>query len=651
MTSSTQQASPTNGAPLNVQDVGPSRGAIRFGVFEVDLRGGELRKQGVKIKLQEQPFQVLQILLEHPGEIVTREDLCQRIWPSDTFVDFDGGVNNAIKRLREALGDRAETPRFIETLPRRGYRFIGPVNANAATTPADGSLPTAEPHTGTRSNRTLRIGTFVRLGLAALLLAVVGFTSNQWWQHLRGRGDVPQIRSIAVLPLQNLSGDPAQEYFTDAMTEELITELSRISAIKVISRTSIMRYKKTDKPLPEIARELGVDGIVEGSVLRSGDRVRITAQLISAAKDANLWAQTYDRDLRDVLALQSAVASAIVDEIRVKMTPGEQAQLHSWHRVNLKAHEAYLQGQYHLQLEGEAVFKEDRAKLAAIEAEKAEHYFRQAIQEDPNYAPAYLGIWDVLQSAPLPWRDTVPRGKPLLLKALQLDDSLAGAHRAFASLRVHEWDWPGAEKEYRRAILLAPSDADAHHEYANFLAAVEGRTQDAMDEYERAQSLDPKNDHMAEAFYLARRFDRAIELYQSQAQSRPNDIGVHNCLANIYALTGRHEEAISEWQKMAGILEYKHLSEAIGRAYKRGGYEKALRVFAHQLEASSRSSYIPLPFIASIYGYLGDRDQAIAWLQKAYEVKELDSLNEPAWDPLRSDPRFTELLRRVGLPT
>ncbi len=312
MTSSPQQASPTNGAPLNMQDVGPSRGAIRFGVFEVDLRAGELRKQGVKIKLQEQPFQVLQILLEHPGEIVTREDLCQRIWPSDTFVDFDGGVNNAIKRLREALGDRAETPRFIETLPRRGYRFIGPVNANAATTSADGSLPTAEPHTGTRSNRTLRIGTFVRLGLAALLLAVVGFTSNQWWQHLRGRGDVPQIRSIAVLPLQNLSGDPAQEYFSDAMTEELITELSRISAIKVISRTSIMRYKKTDKPLPEIARELGVDGIVEGSVLRSGDRVRITAQLISAAKDANLWAQTYDRDLRDVLALQSAVASAIV---------------------------------------------------------------------------------------------------------------------------------------------------------------------------------------------------------------------------------------------------------------------------------------------------------------------------------------------------
>ncbi len=367
-------------------------GAIRFGVFEVDLRAGELRKQGVKIKLQDQPFQLLQILLEQPGEVVTREELRQRIWPSDTFVDFDGGVNNAVKRLREALGDKAETPRFIETLPRRGYRFIGTVNGSTSSTRAAALPSSAEPSAESwLKRRTLRAGILIGLGSAVLLLGVAGFASRKWWQYFLGRGNVPQIRSIAVLPLQSLSGDPTQEYFADAMTDELITEVSRISALRVISRTSVMRYKKTDKPLPEIARELGVDGVVEGSVLRSGDRVRITAQLIYAPTDTNVWAQTYDRDLQDLLILQGAVAQAVADEIRVKMTPGEQAQLHSSRPVNLKAHEAYLQGQYHLQLEREGVFKKDGVMLGAAEEAKAEQYFRQAIQEDPSAISGDLG--------------------------------------------------------------------------------------------------------------------------------------------------------------------------------------------------------------------------------------------------------------------
>ena len=257
-----------SGVFASMDTASPSQlGAIRFGVFEVDLRTGELRKQGVKIKLQDQPLQLLQILLERPGEVVTREELRQRIWPADTFVDLDGGVNNAVKRLREALGDKAETPRFIETLPRRGYRFIETVNGSTLSTPVNGSQPKAEPRL---SRRTLRAGVLIGLGSVVLLLGVARFAPGRWWQSLRGRGDLPQIRSLAVLPLQNLSGDQTQEYFADAMTEELITEFSRLSTLRVISRTSVMRYKKTDKPLPEIARELGVDGIVEGSVLRSG---------------------------------------------------------------------------------------------------------------------------------------------------------------------------------------------------------------------------------------------------------------------------------------------------------------------------------------------------------------------------------------------
>jgi tetratricopeptide (TPR) repeat protein len=355
--------------------------------------------------------------------------------------------------------------------------------------------------------------------------------------------------------------------------------------------------------------------------------------------------------LQDVLSLQSTVASAIADEIRVKMTAGEQAQLHSSRPVDLAAHEAYLRGRYHLQLEQDATFKKDGAQLAAAEGEKAEQYFREAIQKDPNYAPSYLGIWEALMGSPLPGLESVARGKPLLLKAMQLDNSLAEAHRNMAFiLRFHDWDWPGARREYQRALELAPSDAEAHQEYANFLASVEGRMQDATKEFELAQGLDPKNDHMADAFYATRQFDRAIELYQGQAQARPGDFTVHLGLADLYALTGRHENAISEWQKAAAIVGYKEMSEAIGRAYRKRGYTEALRVFTHDLEASSRSSVVPFWFIASIYGHMGDKDKAFIWLEKAYDARDgVDSLRDPRWDPLRSDPRFTDLMHRVGL--
>ena len=628
-------------------------GVLRFGVFEVDLRAGELRKQGVRIKLQDQPFQILQVLLERPGEVVTREELQRRIWPPDTFVDFDHGLHNAIKRLREALGDSAETPRFIETQPKRGYRFIGPVDGKGSTEVVSAQEPQPASTTMTGGGRGVAFtASLLAAGAAlAMLLAVdPGSLSGKLNRWVGVGSTSPPIHSLAVLPLRNLSGDLSQDYFADGMTEELITELSRLSSLRVISRTSVMRYKGSNKPLPEIARELGVEGIIEGSVLRSGNRVRITAQLIYAPQDKNIWAQSYERDLEDMLALQSTVASTIADEIRVEMTPGEHAQLRSSRPVNLKAHESYLQGRYHLRLAADALFKKDKGKFQSIEAEKAEKYFRQAIQEDPNYAPPYFGVWEASSAAPLPARDWAPRARPMLLKALQLDDSLAEAHRCLGGIRRgYDWDWRGAESEYQRALQLAPSDADAHTEYARLLANM-GRAPEAVKEFEVAQGLDPKNEHMQEAFYWTRQFDRAAELLQNGAQSRPSDFYPHYDLANIYALTGKRREAISEWQKMVAILEHKEMSEAIGRAYKTGGYEKSLRVFTRRLEASSHKTYIPAWFIASIYGYMGDKDRAFAWLEKAYEARDgADGLNDPEWDPLRTDPRFKDLLRRVGL--
>jgi len=490
------------------------------------------------------------------------------------------------------------------------------------------------------------------LALLSVLLLAVALAAT-WFGTRRGSsGAAPVIHSLAVLPLENLSGDSSQDYFTDGMTEELITDLSQIKALKVISRKSVMRYKKSDKSLPQIAQELGVDGIIEGSVRRFGDQVRVSAQLIYAPTETALWAQSYERNLQDVLALQSTVASAIAEGIRVQMTPREQAKLGSHRPVNLKAHEAYLQGRYHLQLEQNAVFKKDKAKLMNAESAKAEEYFRQAMKEDPDYAAPYLGIWEAGLGNALPPRDWITRAKPLVLKALQLDDSVAEAHRALASIRnSYEWDWLGAEKEYQRAIQLAPSNADAHDEYAIFLAQT-ARTQEAVKEWELAQSLDPQNDHIAHGLYWTRQFDRAIPLYQSEAQLRPSDSYPHMQLANIYALLGKQHDAISEWQKMGAVLEYKEISAEIVNAYQTRGYKHALQVFTKAMEVESqKTSFIPTWYIASIYGYMGDKDRAFAWLEKAYEAKDgMESLNEPMWDPLRSDPRFEDLVRRVGLP-
>jgi TolB-like protein/DNA-binding winged helix-turn-helix (wHTH) protein len=314
---------------------------IRFGVFELHIRSRELRKQGVRVKLQEQPFQVLQVLLERPGEVVTREELRQRIWSSDTFVDFEGGMYNAVKKLREALSDTADTPRFIETLPRRGYRFIGAVNGNADAAPTGQESPKLATENGSAvSHRGLRIGLGAGLAIGVLLIALLGLMPADVWRRLSIKSRAPQIRSIAVLPLKNLSEDPSQKYFAYGMAEELITDLSQMRALKVVSHTSVLRYENSDKTVPQIAQELGVDAVIEGVVQRSADRVRITAQLIYGPNDANVWARTYDRDLRDVLTLQSTVAKEITDEIRLNMAPGEIVRLTKARSVNPDALEA-----------------------------------------------------------------------------------------------------------------------------------------------------------------------------------------------------------------------------------------------------------------------------------------------------------------------
>jgi TolB-like protein/DNA-binding winged helix-turn-helix (wHTH) protein/Tfp pilus assembly protein PilF len=624
---------------------------FRVGPWLVQPSINTISQNGTSTRVEPKVMEVLVCLSLRPGEPVSKERLLQTVWP-DTFVSEDV-LKRSVSELRRVFGDDPRESRIIETIPKRGYRLIGAVDSSNGRAPAK-FVEAGEERPRSLSRRAPRTQRQLLLAALSTIVVVCGllllFNNAGLRDRLLGKR-APVINSLAVLPLQNLSGDSAQDYFADGMTEELITELSRLSTLRVISRTSVMRYRNANKPLPEIARELGVEGIVAGSVLRSGDQVRITAQLIYAPQDKNLWAQSYERDLHDVLALQSTVARSIASEIRVQMTPREQAVIISSRPVNLKAHESYLQGEYHLHLARDAGFKKGKAQLMAGEVDKALGFFQEAIEADPNYAPPYIGIWEAWQASPLPNRDWIPRAKPMVVKALQLDDTLADAHRAMAeTLSSLDWDWTGAEREYQRAVQLEPSNADVHGGYSAFLFGL-GRNEEAMKEAELQQVLDPKNEHMAEAFYMTRQFNRAIELYRSRAETNPGDFSPHFQLSNIYALTGNQSEAISELQKMATTLEYNELASAIGRAYKSSGYQKALKVHATQLEdVYSHTSFIPSWYIACIYSFLGDKDQAFAWLEKAYKVRDMSSLADPQWDPIRSEPRFTDLQRRMGLP-
>lgn len=612
----------------------------RFGVFEVDLRAGELRKSGVKVKLQEQPFQILAMLLQRPGAVVTREELRQKLWPEGTFVDFEHGLNAAVNRLREALDDSPDNPRFVETLPRRGYRFIAPVEVAGM------------PHSRLRATLVRpRVVWWIGLVLPSLALAVlallIGVNVRGLRDRLLGRVAPGEITAIAVLPLENLSGNPEDDPFVDGMTEELITALSKIGALKVISRTSVMRYKGTDKLLPDIARELGVDAVIEGSVLRAGEQVRITAQLVNGATDETLWAESYERDLRDVLALQSEVARAISREIRVAVTREEEARLASNPPVNPGAYEAYLKGRYFLNWTPQG-------------AEKALEFFHEAIKIDPHYAPGYAGIADAYNQLEafgiLAPTEAFPKAKAAAIKAAELDDTLAEAHFSLAQLRHrYDWDWSGAEREYKHTLELNPSHADAYAEYAFYLSSM-GQHEEGIAESERAVRLDPRSValrwKLTLRFYYARRYDEAIEECQKLLEMQAGYAPAHGIRGAAYLQKGMYEEGIRELQEAETPPDTSSLILwTLAYAYAVGGKrEEALKILDERREEWSKKS----PYrIALIYAGLGQKNQAFKWLEKSFQMRETAMVLLkvlPEWDPLRSDPRFQSLLRRMNFP-
>ncbi len=632
--------------------------AVRFGPFEADLRAGELRKHGVKLKLVGQPFEVLAMLLESPGQLVTREELRTRLWPTDTFVDFDHGLNAAVNKLRDALSESAEKPTYVETLPRRGYRFISAVDLPDSLglklpvpeMPASLESPVVVAETQIPSRYGRRRVFVTALVLVVILAVVFGFDLGGVRHRLVGEPSVPRIQSIAVLPLENLSKDPEQEYFADGMTDELITNLAQISALRVISRTSAMQYKGTKKSLSEIARELHVDAVVEGTVMHSGDRVRITAQLIEASTDHHLWAASYDRDLQNVLSMQEEVTRAIVSEVRVKLTAQEQARLASMHPINPEAFQLWLKGRYYWY------------KLNPEGLQKAIEYFQQALEKDPAYAPAYAGLADSYNLLAFfnvfPPREVMPKAKAAAVKALELDDNLAEAHVSLGWAGfTYDLDWPAAGKHFDRAIVLNPAYPLAHSYYSLYLGAL-GRPEEGLTEAKRALDLDPVspaiNHYVVVQLYLARRFDEAIEQCRKTLELDPSFTPVHGTLAEVYSAKGMYREALAEYEEYSALSGGSPRSTAfVGYAHARlGQRSQAFRVL-EQLRAASKQKYVPALSFAIVYVGLGEKEQAFLWLEKAYDERtnSLAYLKVQAtWDPLRSDPRFADLVRRIGLP-
>ncbi len=603
------------------------------------------------MRLQGQPLQVLAALLQRPGQLVTREELRAQIWPADTFVDFDHSLHNAMNRLRDVLGDSAQKPRYIETLPRRGYRFIGEIQTGAAPETVQESVEThhnigAEAASKDRRHKIL-IWAFAFLLVAAAGIALIRV---QALSHKASTG--PAVRSIAVLPLENLSSDASQEFLVDGMTDELITDLAKVTSLRVISRTSVMRYKGTKKALPEIAKELNVDGIIEGSVMRSGQRVRITAQLLHAPTDRHLWADTFDRDLGDVLKLQSEVAEAIAQQVNAQLTPQQKARLHTARTVNPEAYEAYLRGRFYMTTEFSV----------AGQIQTAQRYFQEAIRKDPNFALAYSGLANSYMYLGLfhqvPPEQAYSAAQAAIRKARQLDESIGEVHDVLAVLNWrYDWNWEAAEQEFEQALLLAPSYSCAHEDHAQFLS-LRGRRSDAMAEVQKSIEMDPSTSSAlteAGAYYLLRDFPKLVEASRRGVAAHPKEWLEHYYLGIGYEGTGKRLEAISEYQLAIEMSDGdQDATASLAHAYAEMGKRAEAEKILHDLQAKMKTAYVSPYAIATIYAGLGDKERAFEYLEKAYREKAL----EISWslksdlriDSLRADPRFQDLLRRVGLP-
>jgi TolB-like protein/DNA-binding winged helix-turn-helix (wHTH) protein/tetratricopeptide (TPR) repeat protein len=628
--------------------VTPVTGVVmRFADYEADSREQTVRRNKSLVAIQDKPLQLLLALLEHPGQLVSREELRNRLWPTDAFGAFEDGLNTAVRKLRIALNDSAEMPQFIETVPRRGYRFIAPVDtvsvepAPVSTSPAASLVPIPAQSDSTTEAAPARMWSKTLVAFAMLaVIAGVLWLAKRWLTP--GLPPAPRIASLAVLPMTNLTGDAAQDYFADAMTEELTSDLGKISALRVISRTSAMHYKNTQKTTPEIARELNVDGVIEGSVVRSGDRVRITAQLIDARLDRHLWSESYERDLKDVLTLQGDVARAVAGQVRATITPGENKLLRP-QSVNPQAYEAYMRGRFFVD------------RWTPEDSGQALRSFEQAAALDNNYALAYVGMAECYVSgvAGVSDKEGAKLGIAAVNRALELKPDMGEAHAMLGMLRLkRDWDFAVAEAEIKKGISLSPNYPAAHHWYSHLLIEL-GRFDESLVQSKLLLELDPVSPtpigHLAHHYRAARQWDLAIAQYEKELAMDPTHTDEYGEMGEAYVGKRMFPEAIRELSRAVEMsrtgTQYPYYLARLGYARAQAGDIVESRKILTELPSADLND------LACLYAGLGYRDKSIDLLNESFRrhTFPLDAGYAVEFDPLRSDPRFIELLHRVGL--
>jgi TolB-like protein/DNA-binding winged helix-turn-helix (wHTH) protein/Flp pilus assembly protein TadD len=627
---------------------------VSFGVFEADLRAGEVRRNGIKLHLQDLPFRTLALLLSRPHEVVTHEELRLALWPDDVFVDFDRGIRSAIKRLRDALGDSADNPIFIETIERRGYRWIGPASsvepppARASDSDATPIIPAVQNQRTSRFLRSPRWTPAMRWITRAAIVAVLtsaAFLGVHWKAPSFRPGSV---HSLVVLPLENLSGDPAQDYLAEGMTDELTTNLARISSLRVVSRTSAQHYRNTTNPLPVIAKELDVDAVVEGSVRKEGDVVFVNIQLIDARNDRHLWADVLRRNLGGASSMQDELTEAIAHQVGVQLTPLEKQYFSGRHAIDPASYQVYLLGRYYWN-------KRTPDALA-----KAEGYFRDAVSRDAENAFAYAGladtyVLDALFAVNLPPDEASQKAREAASHAIALDDSLAEAHCSAAYVRFFkDWDFAGAETEFRRALQLNPNFATAHQWYAEMLTAL-ARHDEAIAQIRQAEALDPFAPvlhHVAgQILQDDRQYSQALEEYR-KAETGSDWIWTHVGAALAHRRLGEYDQALEEL-RAAAKLDSSQLDPSAVDAVDRAYHQAGARGFFAQSIILFRQYPHPAYDRALDYAALGEKEKAFSSLAEAYRNHDLDVLSlqcSPELDALRSDPRYQSLKQRIGLP-
>lgn len=627
---------------------------VRFGSFELDLSAGELRHRGIRLLVQGQPIEVLRILLERPAQVVTREELRNQIWAADTFVDFDHALNNSIAILRDVLSDSAARPRYIETLRRRGYRWIGPVNATAAQSsagPRDAApsnvTSVESPQVGRK--RSHRLWPIFAAAAVVLLVSIPAGVLIRW---SRAVGAAPQIHSLAVLPLENLSPDSSDEYFSDGMTDELVTKLAAVRDLRVISRTSVMRYKGARMPVADIARALHVDALVEGSVVRSADRVRVNVQLIHTATDRHLWARSYEEAFVDIVRLQNRIASAITEEIQVKLTSPDRARVAASHAVNPQAYEMYLKGRYHWN------------KRTESELRLALRYFEQSVGVDPQNADGYVGLADTYNILGSWAFNAVPppeagrKAEQYARQALALDPSLGAAHAALGDAKfLFERNWEAARQEFESAITLSPGYANAHHWFAEYLCDL-GQFDRAIEESRKALELDPLAPIFAAALggrlHIAGRNEEALKALQDALELDANMPILRSTLGQVYESKGMFPQAIGEFERAIDLSQGNpSYIASLGHVYGvSGDRTRALRAL-NTLKSLAGARAVPAYDFAVAYAGLNDRRAALRALRAASDEGSpwLDNVGvEPRFNALRAEPEFIQIVRELGLP-